>query len=538
MKKFLKKASVMAMAVVMVSTMLIGCGGSGGGDGAAKSNGKTLHIYAQTNGLGQDWLNNAAKAYRNETGTDVEVQFDTYISANIRATLETEQADVADLYFIQAREWTQLFQDGMLEDLTDFMEEKNDDGKSFNDRMTVTKTWAFNEAGEERQVYVPVTKAPCGIVYNKKMMSYLVHDVLGWEEGHEYPLNTKELQDIIGAVEKTTQKDDKADMFTYTQNGSKQNVKPFVWSGSTGMLEFFTYAWMDQYYGDEGWKKFYSQLENCDMLNDEGFYLIYQKMVDLLGLEEDTNGEWVSTTSVPNCVSFNHTTSQAQFLMNHAVMCPTGSWFYSEMETTIEDIDNLGFMPIPYLSDDAGNPITDDGVEMPKHEDGSYANYVRLNVADYFTIPTRATEEGKENAKDFLKFMFSEEYMVNLQNDLQAALCFEFDNSSVEKTAWLNEVETVLENSTYLGRWYGTKQQIYNKIKLYNNPTEAPFSRLSISSFGSSKKLIDTATGREIGNKADAKGIAVTENVYKYVNGNYKTAANSWPTTREWLERH
>lgn len=537
-RNWVTKLAAAGMAAILAAGMLTGCGTGSGESGGAKSNGKSIQIYAQTNGLGQDWLNHAAEAYRKKTGTEVNVLFDAYISTNIRTTFEAEKAEVADLYFIQTNEWRQLFQDGYLEDLTDLLNEKDENGKSLNNRMSVEKTWIWNDAGEESQVYVPVTKAPQGIVYNKKMMNYLCHDVLGWEEGHDYPVNTKELKDVIAAMEETSKKGEQKELFTYTRNGKTMDVKPFVWSGSTGMLEFFTYAWMDQYWGDKGWEAFYSQVDNCDMLKDDCLYLVYQTMVDLLGLEEDSNGEWISSTSVPNCVSYNHTSAQSQFLMNHAVMCPTGSWFYSEMQSTIEDVDNLGFMPIPYLSDDAGNPITDEGVEMQKNEDGSYKNCAHLNNADFFVIPTRASDENKEIAKDFLKYMFSEDYMPTLQTDLQAPLCFDFDDSSVEKTAWLKEVSTLVDNTTNVKSWFGTKTQVYGKITIYYNPQEAPFSRLSISGFGSSKKLIDSATGKEISNRQDATGIAVTENVYNYVYNNYKTAASNWPIVKEWLERH
>ena len=538
MKKVAARLVGGAVGIAMIAGCLAGCGGGGGKAGGAKNNGKSIQIYAQTNGLGQDWLNHAAEAYREKTGTEVNVLFDAYISTNICTTFEAEKAEVADLYFIQTDEWRSLFTDGYLEDLTDFMEEKGDDGKSLNDRMTVEKRWIWNEEGNESQVYVPLTKAPQGIVYNKEMMNYICHDVLGWEDGHDYPVSTRELKEVIEAMNKISEKGEKKDLFTYDQNGKAMDVKPFVWSGSTGMLGFFTYAWLDQYWGDQGWEAFYSQVDNCDMLNDEGLYLVYQTMVDLLGLEEDSNGEWISSTSVPNCVSYNHTSAQSQFLMNHAVMCPTGSWFYSEMQSTIEDVDNLGFMPIPYLSDEEGNPITDEGVEMQKNEDGSYKNCAHLNDADFFVIPTKASDENKEIAKDFLKFMFSEDYMPTLQTDLQAPLCFDFDDSSVEKTVWLKEVSTLVDNTANVRSWFGTKTQVYGKITIYYNPQEAPFSRLSISGFGSSKKLVDSATGKEISSKADAAGVAVTENVYKYVSENYKTAAAKWASTKEWLERH
>lgn len=532
MKKQIVKVTAMILAAMMVIGCLTGCGGKGG-DGA-KSNGKTIQIYAQTNGLGQAWLNNAAKAYEEKTGTAVEVQFDAYLSANLTTTLENESVEVADLYYVQTYEWGQWSYNGYLVDLTEFMNEKGDDGKTLNERMTSTKRYIVDESGNQQQTIVPLTKAPTGIAYNKEMMSYLCHDVLGWEDGHDYPVNTKELYEVIGAAEKVVKDGSNKELFTYKQSGQTLDVEPFVWSGSTGMLEFFTLAWLNQYLGEEGMTNFYNQYDNCDMLKDEAFYVIYQEIVDLLGLEEDSNGDYYSTTSIPNCVSYNHTASQSQLLLNKAIMCPTGSWFYSEMKESVTDESAWGFMPIPYLSDDAGNPITADGVEMPKNEDGSYANYTYLNSPDYFAVPSRA--DNQEDAMDFLRFMFSTEYMPTLQTDLQSPLCFEFDDSSVKKTAWFSEVADLVEITTGADVFTGNKMQVFGKIGYYHNPETAPFSRLSQSGFGSSNKLIDSATGKEISTVDQATGVAVTENVYKYVNGNYNTAAAEWNENRRLVE--
>lgn len=526
MKQLISKVTGVVLVATLVIGCMTGCGSTNGG--GAKSNGKSIEIIAQTNGLGQAWLNHAAEAYQQETGTTVNVQFDAYISSNLTTTLETESLEVADLYYVQTYEWGPWAYNGYIEDLTGFMEEKGTQGASLNERMTSVKRYISDEAGEERQYFVPLTKSPTGIVYNKTMMNYLCHDVLGWAEGHDYPVNTKELYEVIEALEQVVEEGKKEDLFSYNQSGQKLDVKPFVWSGSTGMLEFFTQAWLYQYYGTEGMTAFYNQYDNCNMLNDEAFYQVYQEMVDLLKLEMDSNGDYISTTSIPNCVSYNHTSSQQQLLLNKAVMCPTGSWFYSEMKEMITDENNLGFMPVPYMSDEQGNPLTVEGVEMPKNEDGSYANYTVINSPDYLMIPSRASEEGKEIAKDFLKFMFSETYMATLQTDLQAPLCFEFDDSTVEKTAWFKEVSQLLAKTTDGEVFTGSKLQIYGKIGFYFNPNIAPFSKLSISGFGSSKKLIDSATGKEIKDKAEAQGVAVTENVYKYIHDNYNAATAQW----------
>ena len=263
------------------------------------------------------------------------------------------------------------------------------------------------------------------------------------------------------------------------------------------------------------------------MLNDEAFYRAYQEVVDLLQLTKDKDGEYYSKTSVPNCVSYNHTASQSQFLLNKALFCPTGSWFYSEMRDTITDLDNVGFMPIPYMSDDKGNPLTAEGVEMPKDEKGNYQNIDQAGgTPDYFMIPARS--EKQEEAKDFLRFIFSTDYMPNLLSDMNAPLAFEFDESKAEINAFYKEVQKAKEDSYRMDVWTASKVQAFAKVGFYYNPSTAPFSLLSMSNFGSSKKWIDSATGKTITDPAQATGIAVTENVYNYVSGNYKAARDGW----------
>lgn len=533
----MKKKMVKNVAILLATTMMVcglmGCGNTGS-EGNFKGNGNTIQVYAQTNGLGQDWLNNAAKAYEDKTGTKVEVQFDAYLSANLTTTLENESVEVADLYFVQTYEWGQWSYNDYLLDLTDFMNEQDASGKSLNERMTSEKRYILDTEGNEVQTILPLTKAPTGFAYNKEMMNYLCHDVLGWEEGHDYPINTKELYEIIDALEKVTEAGSNKELFTYEQSGQTLDVKPFVWSGSTGMLEFMTFAWLNQYWGEEGMTAFYNQYNDCSLYQDKAFYLVYQSVVDLLGIQEDTNGEYYSSTSIPNCVSYNHTASQSQLLLDKAVMCPTGSWFYAEMKESVTDDKVWGFMPVPYLSDAEGNPITAEGVEMPKNEDGSYANYTYLNTPDYFAVPKRS--ENQETVLDFLRFMFSEEYMPQLQTDLQSPLCFTFDDAKVQKTAWYDEVAELMEKTTDADVFTGSKMQIYGKIKYYYNPDTAPFSRLSQSGFGSSSKLIDSATGKTISSADKATGIAVTENVYKYVKGNYNEVNATWNESRRTVE--
>ena len=518
------KKTTMILLTIVLACGVVGCSGEKTG---VKSNGKSIMIYAQKNGLGDDWLLNAAKAYESKTGTKVNVEFDAFLSTNITSTLETSSVEVGDLYYVQTGEWSRwAMKDNLVADLTEFMNEEGEDGKSLNERAKLATHFVYKEDGSKKQVIVPLEASSRCLVYNKKMMNYICQEVLGWDDEHAYPVNTKELKEVIAVLETIQTNGEKKELFTYTQDGQTQDVEAFVWSGSTGMLEFFTLSWIYQYLGETGMTDFYNQWDNCDMLKHDAFYIAYQEMVDLLALEKDAKGTYYSTTSIPNCISYNHTAAQSQFLMNKALMCPTGSWFYSEMESTITDVDNLGYMPIPWLSDDAGNPLTDEGVEMPKDDKGNYLSIQGAAGPDFFVIPARS--EKQEDAKDFLHFMFSTEYMPNLLNDIQTPLAFEFDDSSCEKTAWYHELEQAAAKMYVMDVWTGSKLQSYSLIGFYSNPMIAPHAQLSLCQFGSNDKLVDSATGKKIKDASEATGIAVTENVYNYVTNNWKKARDGW----------
>ena len=535
MKMMKKLIAVLTVAVLLVGS-LAGCTGGGGGkEGAAELTGEYIIVTAQLNGLKEEWLANAADAFTYKTGIQVQYEFDSMLSGSLQNVLETDGMAVSDLYFVQGNMWAKWGEAGYIMDLTDMMNEKGANGKSLKDRLIGNNHYLL-ENGEETNYMVPLTYAPTAVAYNKPMMDYLCHDVLGWEEGHDYPINTKELKEVFAALQQTTKNGTKKDLFSYTQSGQSYDVQPMVWSGSTGMLEMMVYPWIYQYMGIDNVSKYYGQTQNFDMLGHDAFYYAYNEMMDLLDIQQDANGEWVSTTSVPGCLSFNHVTSQQRFVRGQGLICPTGSWFYTETADLIEELgmeDKLGFMPTPWMSDDEGNYLIAEGATPAKDENGNYQAITRMNAVDYFVIPSAAI--CPDLAKQFLQFIFSEEYLPTLCEDLQSPMCFELDDSKVEKTPWFAEVDKVFDVAAEVESWAPTRLCNYGRIGIYYNPDVPPFARLVQSSFGSSTKLIDSATGKVITDASQATGLAVTENVYKYLQGNYTQGVKRFADSKKEL---
>lgn len=523
--KWMKKCLAMLLVAAMLLTFA-GCGD----DGKAELTGEVIDVVVQTNGLGEAWISDAATAFRNETGIQVNVNFDAFAIGNMNTVLTTESVDAADIYFGQTFEWVEWLSNDLIVDLSDVMNDTSS-GKSLNERCLTQDYYILDEDGNKKQGIVPLTLGPLGIAYNKEMMNYLCHDVLGWEDGHDYPTTTKELEEVFAALE-TVQKNGTNDaLFTYQSGGKSVDVEPLAWSGTVGTLEFLFKAWIQQYWGPDYLEQFYAQQDNGNMFNDEGFYICYQKIVDLLQLEENESGIVVSGSSIPNCLSYNHEESQMQFLLGHSLMIPSGSWLYSEMETVITDVENWGFMPVPVMTDDNGVPITKEGVEMPKNADGSYAAYMDINTQDFLCIPTKS--DKVDLAKKFIAYIFSEEYLPTLKEALQAPVCFSCNDEDVEFNAWAKNVQSVVDVST-LGRNY-TSNPMFGIGALNFCGDGLPYARLSQGGYGSITKLYDVSTGEVVTDASLAKGFVVTENVYKYVQSNYNYRLQHWNEYRQRL---
>lgn len=532
-----KRILATVLGMTLFAGCMAGCGSNGGSDeGGAKLTGEKITITAAVNGHGQEWLENAAAAFTKETGVAVDVAWDAMLDTNLTTILETEGVDKSDIYVAGTYEWKLWLEHGLIEDVTDFLNEadESEGGKSLNERM-VSEAYRYilDDEGNKLQGVVPFTTSTHGIVYNVEIMNYLCHDVLGWEDGHDYPINTKELFEVFEALNTATQEGKNVELLTYQQDGKTYDVKPLVWSGSVGTLEFLFYPWLGQYEGQENITAYMQNVGIKPTHTDcEGVYVAYQMICDLMNITSDENGNVYSSNSIPNCVSYNHTGSQSQFLLGKALMIPGADWFYSEMESTIEDVENVGFMPIPWMSDEQGNPLTADGVEMPKNEDGTYRPYdYYTSSAEYMCIPKDASD--KDNAKQFIRFITSGEYLPKLVNDIQSGVAFEYDDSQVEASVWFERVLAVRDACTKISFNSDSKLAQYGRIGFYNNPATAPYSQLSTGAFGNTEKWVDSANGKVLKEGEKASGISVTENVYNYVILNHKAAVSGWDESKQ-----
>lgn len=523
------------ITVLLAASMACGVVGCGGGDkNAAELTGESINVVVQTNGLGTDWIEDVAEKYTYETGIAVNVQFDALLNSNLFTILSTDVMECADVYFGQTGDWADWLKNDLIVDLTDIYTDSSE-GKSLEERCLVQDYYVENTDGSKKYGMIPLSMGPIGMAYNKEMMDYLCHDVLGWEEGHDYPTTTAELTQVTEALETTVKNGSNKELFSYSSAGETLDVKAWAWSGSIGTLEFLFKPWMQQYWGKEKMADFFNQQSNPDMFNDEAFYVCYQKVMDLLELTEGKDGSVSSASSIPNCLSYNHTESQTQFLLGRALLVPAGSWLYSESTDLMENLDAWGFMPVPTMTDAEGKALCAEGVTVPTDEDGNYVPYLGINTQDFMFIPKRTAKQ--DLAKDFIKYMFSEDALATIEESIQAPVCFECNNEDIELNNWAKQVKGYVDSAVKadaLCTTYSTNPMFGVGALNFVSDT-LPYAKLSQAGYGSINKYYDSKTLKEIASPEDATGIAITENVYKYVQWNYNYKLSHWQEYKQRL---
>jgi len=528
--KMLKKF----VAIILVLGLVFTVAGCGGKKNAHKLTGESISVVIQTNGLGTEWIEKVAEKYTYDTGIEVNVQFDALLNSNLFTILSTDAMDCADVYFGQTSDWANWLKNDLIVDITDIYTDSKD-GKSLADRCIVQDYYVEDIDGNKKYGMLPLTMGPIGMAYNKEMMDYLCHTVLKWEKGHDYPTTTAELEQVIDALNSTVKKGSKKDLFSYTSAGKTLNVKAWAWSGSIGTLEFLFKPWVQQYFGEKKMADFLNQQANPDMFNDEAFYVCYQKIMDLLELTEKSDGSITSASSIPNCLSYNHTESQTQFLLGHSLLVPAGSWLYSESTDLMADLDNWGFMPVPTMTDEKGKALCSEGATVPTDKDGNYVQYLGINTQDFMFIPTRS--EKQDLAKAFLKYMFSADALATIEENIQAPVCFECNDKNIKLNNWAKQVKKYVNNAVSansLCTTYSTNPMFGVGALNFVSDT-LPYAKLSQGGYGSIKKYYDSKTLKPISSAKDATGIAITENVYNYVKWNYNYKLSHWQEFKQKL---
>ena len=427
----------LVMTVVLVIGCLVGCGGKTGGDKTGKDkdvvanpDAQEIQISYWNSGLGTDWLDAVVKAF-NEKHPEYYVRYDaTSAYSAAAAAFGLEDVDTVDLY-MAVKEYDTKY----LEPLNDVLDTVVEgESKSIKDKF---KTY-YLEQEELNGKYYNLTYGGgvIGFVYNTKLFK---------EAGIEQaPRTTDELSLVCSML-------------------TDSNITPLCHFKPTGYYNWMAEVWFSQYEGLNAYYNFYKNPSKELMLKRDGRYKTLQAM------EKIVTPEYVLTGSN----SDTHTSVQTKFLAGKAAIMLNGSWLCNEMGNT-EAINDFVTMKTPVISSitdkltsvktdkdlreviSAIDAVTDSTKKEDEYKDGSNYKIGSLTVSaedwDYVRTARNTTpqnfsaqtcfipsySDAKDGAKEFLKFLYSDEGYKIYTDILHIQLPLEMDNSSIDTSSWNN----------------------------------------------------------------------------------------------------
>lgn len=422
MMKF-KKIGALVLSSILALNM-VGCGNND-----KKTTGKqggTIYVTAFKGGYGTEWLEAVADKYTEATGTIVDINWDTNLMTSASDKFAVN-ANMDDLYYLNLAGESSVqvwYQQGKLESLTEIFNEKGEDGKTLQEKLTKKESGTIN--GE--RYYAPLGIAADCLAYNTDILKQV-----GWDH---IPDTVDELVAYFEDVMKANLKADDGNI-----------IKPLVWTGYYDGISHFYEPILAQYGGVEEWNAFYNWSD------EKGpSYELYHRDAQLKALEATQrllkpNANGVSEYSLEGCLGFSNVDAQRAFASGYAAVCITGTWYASEMGSVADNI-NYKLAGFPLYCDEQGSygstmeKIDENGPDAP-------SNYKKYNIIPYHSdcmvIPTQA--KNKEGAKDFLKFMLQEENLKLMHEKRENAFCYEYDTSDLKLSEYGQSVSELINNS-------------------------------------------------------------------------------------------
>lgn len=432
MKGALKKVLVSSLACLLcVST--VACNRSGQRSEPGENG--YLHISAVQLGYGTDWLYALEEAFEEKAKINVDIS--TVVGATGQGTLDTEIESLAsdtDLFF-NKRGWFaedvykgsisvrgQAY-DCLYADLTDVWGSVVDEGSelTIEGKMDPLYAEAFNIEG--KYYALPWAGGVYGIVRNLD-----VWDDLGLTD-EDVPYTTNELFALCDEI--------------------KEEVAPFIYSLEDEYYTGWSTIFFGQYEGVDNVKQF---MEGRDPDGEISQYVYtYDGQLEAMKvlktlLDPDNGYQHERSTSI------DFTSMQGQFLRGQALFCVNGSWLENEMKANFSSA-RVDVIKTPVISSlvnklSFGSTLGADAAEEKLIECIQYVDAVDADESP--AMPSGVTEEDIQKvtearhysymaggidhqayvpsysshireAKEFLKFMYSDEGMQIYYETLQGA---------------------------------------------------------------------------------------------------------------------
>lgn len=426
MKKKMCKLLALAMAGIMTAGCLSGCGPK---EKTNEGNAATdIEISVWYGGNGIEWIEQLIKAF-NEKYPKYNAYYTTASSnAAQLAAWGMEDVDTTDLYFAFKE-----YDVDHMESLNDVLDTKVE-GESKSIKEKFEQDYLTMEEYEGNYYNLPWGGGITGYIYNKALF-----EQAGIEQT---PRTTNELAFVCGTL-------------------SDKGITPMCHFQPAGYYEYIDDVWFSQYNGFDYYIDFHRNPSKEKMLAKDGRYEAIKAQ------EKIVTPEYIMTGSN----SESHIAAQTKFLEGKAAMMLNGTWITTEMKNT-DKLDQFAMMKTPVISaitdklttvkteKDLRKLITaidnvTDGVETVdtyKSGDNYKVEDLIISAADWqyvkearnslFTnfsgfgsfIPKYSN--AKEGAKDFLRFMYSDEgYQIYL-DVLEMRLPLNLDSGELDVSGW------------------------------------------------------------------------------------------------------
>lgn len=413
-----------ALSVMMTGVLSLGVCVAQTGCSREQYDPEAIQVLIAKLGYGTQWAQNIATAYEQKTGT--KVQFTEAIGQQGNTSIKTQVeslASNADIVFQQGNIWKKVYSgsvsvngvkyDTLYAELTDMYQSEieGENGATMLSKMDETAKDAFSLDGKFYSV--PWAKSISGIVCN-----HTVWENLGMTDD-DIPLTTNQLFDVCDRIVAKNQK-----------------ASPFIYCSADEYYTMFLPVWIAQYEGYESMKWF---MQGRGPENSSGEYIytydgqkyaleVLQKLVTTPGYQNSAS------------TSLDFTDMQGYFLQGAAAFCVNGSWLEIEM-SNYQDVD-INYIKTPVISAIVNKTpsVVSAAASAGKTSDGVLADiiaeidagktssekYPAVTAEDFAVIkeargmqysgsassfvgyiPSYSSKIDK--AKDFLKFMYSDE---------------------------------------------------------------------------------------------------------------------------------
>ena len=429
-----KKIVAMAFVAVLLAATLVGCGGKKEQSGNSATD---IEIAYWNSGLSTAWLDAVIAAFE-EKYPEYNVNYTANASsAAVTAAYRNADSNTVDLY-MAIKEYDTTY----MEPLDDILDSKAD-GESKTIREKITPAYLELEKAGDGKVYsLTYGGGVTSFVYNKKLFE---------QAGvRSLPRTTDELASACDTL-------------------ASSNIMPICHFQSTGYWDFMNEVFFAQYAGmDYYLNNFYACTDkNGTSPSKDVFTAKDGRYEVMLACEKIVTPDYVLSGSNSN----DHVTMQTEFLNGKAAMMINGAWMANEMSST-GSVANFDVMKTPVLSAivknmttvtkegdlrrvitaidsvvdgekditayQSGDNYVVDGLEVSA-ADWEYIYNARYTVASNFSgecmfVPNYSN--AKEGAKEFIKFLYSDEGYKIYADTLHMALPVTLSEGELDTSEW------------------------------------------------------------------------------------------------------